>query len=468
MNIANYTRQAVLNTGNKINTYAVKEKYAQTIIKAVQQGLISKNNKGIQDKFVASDEVKKTSRILVLRQIPHDISPRKLGDTVLNGGYGDERAPYIASTENVWIDCLNYYDRAFVVPEIQENLIDIDVMAGEMSNYEIQLVLDMNGGTLAKRLEKSLFGGTNDNVKVWSSGDKITKPIGQAITQLMRGDREHGFGYFPESSMLCGISLDAYDELLSNSVLVGGQIGTYNEKSQEMIAKGVISPDAVSHFEEDGYVGVYRNVEFHIVSDSVLDKAEQYLGLDSGALLGNGFVGFVGTSYANARGISALKDLKVLDYQGFRGKLIQPLINYGVEVFYPKGNVFIFSDTTVNLTDIKTLFPNTPIQAKPVGSRVVPLATLSGITTAGFTATITAENSNESGVVETDGVYLEHTSSITSVKDFLELYGKASTKGTFTSGSAVSETLTSGSYVCVLVASKDGTFRVFSGAVEGK
>lgn len=444
-----------------INGVSAERRISKALLENSYQGLNEKGGRGINDKFVTEDDTTSAAQVFVNRILPVRMKPREQGASKNGASFSANK--HFTQTVTVGIELLQVLDDPIIIPRARQDMIPVDLLAEQTKIYSDRLATIINGATVACKLLSSWLA-SEGNYKVISSSDVTNKLILnrfiEANSLLDEGDIENGIDIFPEDSRVA-LFKPSYRALLKTSgiLVIGGANYAYD------IAKG----DAISHEDrarksEDGYIGEIDGVPCHIVSNESLRHADGFLGFPEGELKASDFIGYISSSYANSRGVSMSKQIKVVDAVDGQGLILQPYTKFGVASWYPKGNVILTSAEFNPFASLKSLFSSgVTWKLKGAGSRLVPSITLASATATGCTVSATANDDWETSHIAGCVAYVG-TSTPTSVEGFLAGYAAASYKGavTVTSGavsSFVINTLTVAdeSYVNVLAVSDDGS-----------
>lgn len=242
-------------------------------------------------------------------------------------------------------------------------------------------------------------------------------------------------------------------------IVVGGANYAY-----DIVRKGTVDASTEKRSVDDGLWGVVDGVEIHGLSNKSLMHAAAFCGLpylefvESDAL-----VGWISSSYANARGFSTVEQVKIIDAHGGQGIEIQPLSKMGAVSWFAKGNVALLTASGYDpIADLKSLFSSVAsgitFKLKAGGSRFYSedLA-ISTVSTTAFTASGTAKD--DAGTEKIKAAhYIVTGAPISTVSGYLAAEKEATEEGSFTLGVSKSFSATQSSgYVSVLVIAEDGT-----------
>ena len=449
-----------------INGVSAERRFSNAVLKNMYQGLVEKGGKGVNDKFVSEDDANSSAQVFVNRILPVKMQPREQGASKNGASFSANK--HYTQTVTVGIELLQVLDDPIIIPRARQDMIKVDLLAEQTKIYSDRLATIINGATFACKVLKSWLAGVEG--KVISSSDVTNKLVLnrfiEANSLLDEGDAENGIDLFPEDSRIAVFKPSYRATLKTSGVLVlGGANYAYD------IAKGdAISHESSARRSEDGYIGDIDGVPCHIISNESLRHADGFLGFAEGEIKASALLGYISSSYANARGVSTSKLTKVVDAVDGQGLILQPYCKFGVESWYPKGNVLLSSAEFNPFGFLKTTFASSlssiAFKLKGVGSRLVPSIAISSPGATGATFTIKAEDDWATSHVVAAVTYVGDTEAKT-LAEFMAGYGSASSKGvvTITSGGASSVattdlTVADGKFVNCLAISSDGSVAV--------
>lgn len=449
-----------------INGVSAERRFSEAVLKNLFQGLVEKNNRGVNDKWVSENDATESAQVFVNRVVPVAMKPREQGASKNGASFSANK--HYTQTITVGIELLQVLDDPIIIPRARQDMIRVDLLAEQTDIYSKRLATILNGATAASKLLTS-WGSEGYEGVVISSSDVTNKLVLQrfieANSKLDEGDIEHGIDLFPEDTRVA-IFKPSYRALLKTSgiLVIGGANYAYD------IAKGsAISQGDSARKSEDGYIGEIDGVPCHIISNESLRHADGFLGFPEGELASSSFIGYISSSYANARGLSTAKQIKVVDAIDGQGLVLQPYNKFGVASWYPKGNVILTSAEFNPFASLKSLFSSgVTWKLKGAGSRLVPSITLASATSSGCTVSASANDDWDTSHIAGCVAYVG-TTAPKSVAEFLAGYSAAASKGavTVTTGaisSVVVNTLSVSdtNYVNVLAVSDDGSLAIKS------
>jgi len=449
-----------------INGVSAERRVAPATLKNMFQGLVYKKGRGVNDKFVSEDDANSSAQVFVNRILPVKMQPREQGASKNGASFSANK--HYTQTVTVGIELLQVLDDPIIIPRARRDMIKVDLLAEQIDIYSKRLATILNGASFACHILKSYLEGVEG--KVISTSDVSNKLVLnkfiEANSLLDEGDSEHGIDIFPEDTRIAVFKPSYRATLKTSGVLV---IGGSNY-AQEIVKGSAVSQGDSARRSEDGYIGEIDGVPCHIISNESLAHADGFLGFPAGELKASDLIGLISSSYANARGVSTSEMTKVVDAQDGQGLVLQPYCKFGVETWYPKGNVPLSSAEWNPFSFLKTTFASAltsiVFKLKGLGSRLVPAITITSATSSGATFSISAKDDWEVSHVVAAVTYVGDTEAKT-LEEFAKGYGTATYKGavTITSGAASSVatsdlTVADGKFVNCLAISSDGSISV--------
>lgn len=451
-----------------INGVSAERRFSTALLKNMYQGLVEKGGRGINDKFVTESDAIESAQVFVNRVLPVKMQPREMGASKNGASFSANR--HYTQTITVGIELLQVLDDPIIIPRARQDMIKVDLLAEQTEIYSNRLATILNGATFASKLLASWLADEYNQktltVPAQASDPSILNQFIEANSLLDEGDSANGIDIFPEDTRICVFKPSYRATLKTSGVLViGGANYAYD------IAKGdAISQGSTARKSEDGYVGDIDGVPCHIISNESLRHADGFLGFAEGELKASDLVGYIASSYANARGVSTTKQIKVVDAVDGQGLVLQPYTKFGVVCWYPKGNVILTKSANFNLLGgLKSLFSSGVVfKLKGFGSRLYPVITLSSASATGAAVAVEALDDWNTSHVAGGKYYVSTTAGASTIAEFLAGYAAASVKGDLTvSDGEINETVSHTStaathWLCTLVIADDGSVAVKS------
>ena len=455
-----------------VNGVSAQRKFSEATLKNLYQGLVEKDGRGVNDKFVSETDANEYSQIFVNRILPVKMKAREQGANK-NGASYSQNSHYVQTT-TVGIDILQIIDDTVRIPRARQDWIKVDLLAEQIKIYSDRLATIINGATAAEKLLAAWSADEYNHYEFTApasiTGKEILNEFIFANSLLDEGDPENGIDMFPEDTRIAVFKTTWRAYLKTSGVL---QLGGANF-AYDILKGGAISEGAKARKVEDGYIGELDGVPCHLLSNESLGHASEFLGFDHNDLKASPFVGYISSSYANARGVSTVKETKVVDDPAGQGVILQPLTKFGVKAFYPKGNVILCegkSSAWNPIAALKTLFAGITgivFKLKGAGSRLVANIPATGWTLGTTAFTLTgAEALDDFNVDHVKGSYFYvGTAKATDLADFLAKASAATYKGQFTIGTSKSTTIADGEFVNVCLIADDGTITLGAAKYE--
>lgn len=348
-------------------------------------------------------------------------------------------------------------------------MIKVDLLAEETEIYSNRLKTILNGATAAAKIMQVAVdkaAGKPVNEQTITATDIANKEVVarfiDANSMLDEGDDTHGIDIFPADTRIAVFKTSYRATLKAAGVMVlGGANYVYD------IAKGgAISQGSTAKVAEDGFIGELDGVPCHLLSNESLKHASEFMGLTSYDLKAGDFIGYISSSYANARGVSTAKQTKIVDAQNGQGIILQPYTKFGVASWYAKGTVLLKKTAGYDpIGFVKSLFTgvNITYKLKAAGSRLYPEVPATGWTVSGSAFTLVATALDDFNVNHIAGAaFFVGDAPVDTVSAFADGYADATYKGTFTVGTSKSTTIGSNKYVNALIVADDGSCTVVS------
>lgn len=465
-----------------INGTAARLRFSAAVLRNLYQGLVEKDGKGVDDNFVSASDAEDSAQIIVHRVLPTEINPREIGSSKNGASYSQNQ--HYTQTVSVGIEILQIIDDPILIPRVTQDHIAVDLLKEQVQIFSDRLSTILNGATLASKflatyLLKANGGAINETlINTAGTGDAIRNAFVSANGLLDEGDDANGIDIFPRKTRICVIKTSFAPILKTSGVLT---LGGANEAYAILKAAGVTGDG--ERIEDDGYVGTIDGVEVRVISNESLKHASKFLGFPQYELKNGSFLGYIASSYANARGVSTSKQTKVVDEVNGQGIRLLPYVKFGVACWYPKGNsIFVSGTTDADRIDVfgglRTIFSSVAstitFKVKSAGSRLYPVfSTITGTTNGSTSVGLTAQALDDWSVDHLKGAYFVVTSEpLNTVDAVVKAYSNSSitNKGTCdistaTGGTITTSALSTGQYITVLAIADDGSCSLISRVV---
>lgn len=356
-----------------INGIAAARVLSPEMLFGIAQGEICAPGRGITEGF-STDTAAAEVRIPKMRPLKQ--GARTLGNQINGGSFSNEQEE--PQSVEYGIRIIDLLDTPIVIAQHTMDMLPVDILGTTIKNFTNVVNRNLNGMTLGYQIKSVLTDGEEANIVYFdAAADKLVDKIIEADAKLDEGDEESDIDVFPTEGRIWQVKASYKPQLFATAT--GGvlSLGGSN-KAQEMLARGGVSPDAVVTKIENGYIGDILGAPVHIVSNIVYRVAEQYLGLPKYEL--DPVVATIASDCANGRGVAIGKQVKIVDAHGGQGVELQPLVRFGVEVFYPKGNAIVVKAGTENVFDVaKTLNDEYAFTRAAIKSRQAVKVTWNGL-----------------------------------------------------------------------------------------
>ena len=454
-----------------INGNAAGLAFAPAFLVGLYQGLIEKDGKGVDDNFVTSELAESNTQIAVHRLKPVKVRAREIGSNKNGAAYSQFQ--HFTTTETVGIEITQLLDEPILIPRWTKDHLPVDVLARYIQMFSDRVATVLNGLTFASKflatytakagvgeysaaqeIRETVFDVEHD------TGKELLKKFILANGKLDRGDRSHDIDTFDRKTRVCVIKTTFGPWLKAEGVI---NLGGANELYR-IIKNGGLNGDG-TRIEDDGFVGEIDGVEVREIADIALGYASTFLGFPEEELIEGDVLGYIASSYANARGVSTSKQTQVVDEVNGQGSRILPYVICGAKCWYQLGNSFLVENNVDIFGKLKTLFTGKTIAYKLKGeaSRLYPTLgtiTFASTTSASLTATAYDDNNNDHVV---GAYYVVADAPIKTVGAFV----KAATAQSANAGAATVSTgevsvtigtaITNNKYLNILAIADDGS-----------
>lgn len=307
-----------------VNESTLKRIMSDAVKENIFQRIITKPGEAVTEKFSTDTDA---AQIQVIRVKPDTTPAREIGaDT--NGGWFNSASAVYPTTEAYGINILQSIDNVIDIPTNQQEMINVDTAAAELTNLVGKVDRNVNAVTFAAQLAKNF--NTFDNAatgKNWitlGATPNYLDAIIDANSKLDDGNEAQGIDTYPYEGRAIFVRSAAKAALLkSGQIIVGG-----SNYAQDIIRRGGMDADTRPNTTE-GYLGEISNCPVYFASQAIWTLAEKYLGLTAGALAGVHMlvVSGIGTGRALAFN-NAIKTVPSPLGQGIR---LQPKYRFGAE-----------------------------------------------------------------------------------------------------------------------------------------
>lgn len=320
---------------NQINSQSVQILLAKKYRQNYFQSILHRPGKGVTEEF--SDDTS-AGYIRVVRALPHGVTGRKLGAGT-NGGNFNSTASFVASSTEYELPLLYVYDGNFDIPEVQQDMLPLNIVEEEGRNISGEVATQINASTIATQMVATLNADVTRTSKyviklpATVTATSARDALLDAMGLLENGDSANGIQSFPTDEREIVARPEFYVSLFKgDNIIVGG-----SNYAQEMLARGAISPDT---YVDNGtsYKGEFMDTPLYVASRAVWSAAEAWINagdkaLTAGAL--GGVQAIVCAAMGTARGVAMPETFKQIPCPIGAGLRIQPLVRWGVECWLP-------------------------------------------------------------------------------------------------------------------------------------
>lgn len=337
-----------------VNEITLRRILSPAVKENIFQGIMLKPGEAVTERYSEDTDA---AEIQVLRQIPLQNDAREIG-AATNGAWFNSEAAQTSSTEAYGIQILQTIDRNIDIPTNAQDMVNIDLAAGEVKNLAGLVNRNINAITLAAQIAKNFnnvagFDQKNSN----SAATAITKVNSNWVTlsgsatymdciidagaYLDAGNSAQGIDAYPEDQRAVIIRPSVKASVVKGMVGLYGGMGVF-----DVLRRGGVDTDSRPQVATTGYIGELNNMPVYCASNVIWSLVESYLGLEAGDL--DELVGVVVSGIGTGRALafnSRIKDIPSPNGQGIR---LQPKYRFGCECWDPLSVVPIFSTTFTN------------------------------------------------------------------------------------------------------------------------
>ena len=322
-----------------VNDSATQVLAAKQVKENIFVSLLHRNGKGI-----TQQEETNVSTLRMLKAVAMDGDARELGKSFTNGKWFNSSTVGEQNVLEYDLNLLYIYDKMVDIPEVQEDMVPINVFDAANKNIGGRIATEINASTIAIQLADR-FNAAKTSAKwdgiavtIGTEAKKTYNAVMSASIKLDDGDVDNGIQTFPFEERQLIMRPSFRQQLMSETgVLLGG-----SNYAQSMLAKGTVSPDASKEFG-NMYVGEIDLVPCFIAPKAIWNRAGEWAG---GTAKFDSVEAFMCAASATDRGISTMDYIKVIDSPNGAGKRLQPKVRWGINVCYPAGIVPILKNGT--------------------------------------------------------------------------------------------------------------------------
>lgn len=337
-----------------VNDITLRRILSPAVKENIFQGIMLKPGEAVTEQYSEDTDA---AEIQVLRQKPLDNDAREIG-AATNGAWFNSQAAQTSSTEAYGIQILQTIDRNIDIPTNAQDMVSIDLAAGEAKNLSGLVNRNINAVTLAAMIAKNFNNvagvdqrNSNSGAKTitavtknWvtlASGSNYTNCIIDAGAHLDDGNSAQGIDAYPDDQRCVIIRPSVKAEVVKGMIALNGGVGVF-----DVLRRGGVDTDTRPRMATTGYMGEINNMPVYSASEVVWALAEKYLGLTPGKL--KDLVGIVCSAVGTGRALAfnnRIKDIPCPNGQGIR---LQPKYRFGCECWDALSVVPIFSKAFTN------------------------------------------------------------------------------------------------------------------------
>lgn len=370
--------------GLSVGDTALEIKVSTIMLRSLIQDALYRDGVGITEVF--SSGATAGGAVIRVPKIANSTGEfRTLGATV-NGDYFNSSAAEIAKLGEEIIYCKHIYDYMEDVPQAQHilSLAGASAVGVRAERIAKNIAKNMNAGTAAYQLAGVInavitAGAETDRIYTYvlaTEGDAITKFL-SASAALDDGDGDYN-DYFPIPGRIL-LARPGYiqDLRAKGNIIIGGA-----NFAQDIMRSGAVDPETVLPDIVNGYRGMVNDTAVFMMTKALWTLAETWLAVPAGYL--DKIVGILCAATATGRGHAFPDQTKIIDSPAGQGLRIQPLSNFGVDIFFEGGIKLIADGTFVEGT--VALAVDAPGSETPVATTAV---VVTGLETVAVAASIT-------------------------------------------------------------------------------
>lgn len=337
-----------------VDTLTTKRILSPAVKENIFQGIMLKPNEAVTEKYSEDTDA---SEIQVLRLKPTANDAREIGSDKNGSWFNDEDAA-TSSTEAYGIQILQTIDRNIDVPTNAQDMVSVDLLAGETKNLAGLVNRNINAMTIAAMLAKNFnnvagVDKKNSNAATetitavpsnWvtkTSSGKYIDCIIDAASKLDDGNEAQGIDAYPDDMRCVIIRPTIKGEILKNMTGLYGGTAVF-----DVLKKAGLDTGATPEVATTGYVGELANMPVYCASGVVWSLVEKYLGLSAGALADVSAI--VCSAVGTGRALAFNSKIKTVDSQKGQGLRLQPKYRFGAECWDALSVVPIFAKSFTN------------------------------------------------------------------------------------------------------------------------
>lgn len=360
-----------------VNEATLKRIMSSRVKENIFQQIFTRPNEAVTEKFSTDTDA---AEIQVIRLKPQEDYARQVGAGKNGGWFNSEEASF-STTEAYPIKIIDQIDRNIDIPTSQQDMMNVDLAEGELSNLAGKVNRAVNAMTIAAQLATNFNGvATGKFVKNWVELD--TTPdykdaIIEAGSKLDEGNPDEGIDAYPDEMRAVIVRPEAKKELLKKGqIIIGG-----SDAAQNILRKGGLDEDTRPEVASSAYIGEINNMPVYVASPAVFNLAAKYLGKRADELAG--VKGLVVSAVGTGRALAFNSAIKIIDAPGGQGRRLQPKYRMGTECWDGLSVVPIVANGFTNPASSTSL-----LTVMAPGSRVLTAVVTATPTTSNFDTSV--------------------------------------------------------------------------------
>lgn len=359
---------------------------AQAIAEALYVGAIFRDGQSVTSKYTVNAKVGDAVRVRL--ETPYPASSRTLaiggrGGTEGNAGVINKNAPYLPADDEFMVFMNQVNDQSLIFPDMEKEWMPFNMVSQKISGYARGVIEDRSASILAEIIAynvwRALNGANNiQNITIGDNGAYGTL-LNNLNTALDNGDMiTNAHSYSTRGRCIIGRPQFVNNMLNRDS----GVILTGSDLAQSMLKDYAFDKNLADRdYVGDAYKGTIMGFDIQVAVDYIWSRAEQYLGLEAGAL--DNVLAIAVSSEATAASENIDLGMKIIDANEVRGLKAQPLNCWGHEAFRLSQ---LIGDATLNtslleskgFTATERVHPIAPNQIGKSDPILVPIYDLNG------------------------------------------------------------------------------------------
>lgn len=306
-----------------INEATLKRVMSNQVKDNIFQNVFAKPGEAVTEKF-STDTM--AAQIQVIRVKPDGVEARQLGADN-NGGWFNSENAGTPTTEAYGINIIDVIDNCRDIPTNQQDMMNVDLAAAELTNLAGKVSRNINAITIAAQLAKNFNDIADGAATNWVtvSGENYLDAIIEAGAKLDEGNPAQGIDAYPDDQRALFIRPSAKAALLkSGQLIIGG-----SNYAQDIIRNGGLDVETNPAVATTGYLGTINNIPVYSAAPIVWATAEKYLGLAPGAL--DDVYMLAVSAIGTGRALAFNEAIKTIPSPAGQGIRIQPKYRFGAE-----------------------------------------------------------------------------------------------------------------------------------------